>query len=119
VNADAVLDRIVAGDEAVAPDIFRLEIQNLLLSAERNGRITTADVDEALARLRDLPIHLDPNPSRFLPGSESYLARAYDLTTYDAAYLACAEDLGAEIVTADGPLADAARDLGLTCTEIF
>jgi predicted nucleic acid-binding protein len=117
-EADAVLDRIAAGETAVAPDIFRLEIQNVLLSAERMGRIRADQVDEALERLRDLPIHIENSDDRFVSGSELALARSYDLTTYDAAYLTCADDSGLELVTADAPLDRAARDFGLTTTFV-
>jgi len=112
------LDRIAAGESAIAPDVFRLEIQNLLLSAERMGRIRSDQVDEALERLRDLPIRIENEANRFLPGSELPLARSYDLTTYDAAYIACADDLGLELVTGDAPLDRAARDFGLTTTFV-
>lgn len=48
-----------------------------------------------------------------MPGAELALAREFDLTAYDAAYLACADDLNVELVTAHAPLERAARDFGL------
>lgn len=111
--SDAVLERIENGETAVAPDVFRLEIQNVLLSAERNSRIPSDEVDKALDELRNLPIHLRPAGNRFIPGIELGLARAYGLTPYGAAYLACADDLNAELVTADAPLERAARSFGI------
>jgi predicted nucleic acid-binding protein len=117
-SADAILDRIRSGARAVAPTLFRWEIGNLLLSAVRAGRIDSDEADGALDALRDLPVYLDPEGDRFFAGSEMRLARACDLTTYDAAYLAVALRLDAELVTADGSLAKAARDLGLQTTLV-
>lgn len=68
--------------------------------------------------LRDLPIHLDTTGDRFTAGAELQLANAYDLSLYDAAYLACAADLGGELVTADSALEHAGRDLGLKTTLV-
>ena len=46
------------------------------------------------------------------------LARAHDLTTYDAAYLACADDGNLELVTSDTPKYKAAQALGLAATFV-
>lgn len=118
-NAEAVLTRIARGDAAIAPELFRWEIENVLLAAERAGRIDAGDVNDAMWRLRDLPIHLRPGPYRFLAGTELALARAYGLTSYDAAYVVCADDLNLELITADVPLSRAAKDLGLSVTLII
>jgi predicted nucleic acid-binding protein len=111
-DADAVLKRAEI-ETAVAPSIFSLEIQNLLLSAERAGRIASQEVEDALDVLRDLPVRLVTSGDRFIPIAELALAREFDLSAYDAAYLACAEDLDLELVTADAPLEHAARSFGL------
>jgi len=39
------------------------------------------------------------------------------LSTYDAAYVALAEDLGADLVTADRRLARTAEILGVSCVS--
>jgi predicted nucleic acid-binding protein len=41
------------------------------------------------------------------------MARATGLTAYDASYLHLAQDLGSPLATFDGPLSQAARQLGL------
>jgi predicted nucleic acid-binding protein len=116
--ADAILDRIRSGERIVAPALFRWEISNLLLSALRAGRIEVEETESALDALRDIPIYLDPPGDRFFTGSEMRLAQACGLSAYDAAYLASALTLDAELVTADAPLARAARDLGLQATLV-
>jgi predicted nucleic acid-binding protein len=112
-EADALLKRLEDGETAVAPDVFRLEIQNSLLSAERSSRILQDDVEAALDQLRNLPIRLVTRADRFIPGAEYALAREYDLSTYEAAYIVCADDLNARLVTSDSPLEHAARSLGI------
>lgn len=111
--AALVLDR-VAVDGAVVPALFRWELENVLLSAERAGRIDPNDVDAALETLRDLPIEVDSPGTRFFAGGEVRLARYYDLTPYDSAYLALAATRRLPLATFDDRLAYAARDLGLT-----
>ena len=53
--ADRVLDA-VASDGAVVPAIWLLEVANGLLSGERRGRLSAAEVDEALDLLSALPL---------------------------------------------------------------
>ncbi len=116
--ASDVLDRLAAGDTAHAPALFRWEIENVLLSALRAGRIDASEIDAALEALRDLPVYLEPAGDRFFSSSEIRLAQAYDLTAYDAAYLASALDLDAELITTDARLAKAARDIGIATTLV-
>jgi predicted nucleic acid-binding protein len=117
-DAEIILERILSGEKAAAPLLFEIEIQNALLSAERAKRILAAEVDEALESLHELSIRLQPHDETLAFGNEIALARAYSLSCYDAAYLSVALRLRTELVTADRPLARAARDLGIVTTEI-
>lgn len=110
--ANALLDRVLE-DGAYVPALFRWEMQNVLLSAERADRIDADDVDAALDSLRDLPIALEPAGERVFSGNEVRLARHYELTAYDAAYLCLAASRNIPLATTDAALARAARDLGL------
>ena len=110
--ADALLDRILA-EGAYVPALFRWEMESVLLGAERANRIDADDVDAALESLRDLPIALEPAGERFFSGNEVRLARHYDLTPYDAAYLCLATSRNIPLATTDVALAYAARDLGV------
>ncbi len=109
-GAGALLAR-VAAEGAHVPALFRWEIQSVLLGAERASRIDPDDVDAALAALRDLPIVVEPPGARVFSGSELQLARHYDLTPYDAAYLALAAGRHLPLATLDSALAHAASDL--------
>lgn len=116
--ADAVLDRLCAGESAYAPTLLRWELTNALLIAERASRLSASDVDDALDAVRNLHILLESGGNRLSAGSEVSIARAYGLTSYDGAYLALAAHLGIELVTADGPLDRAGRHLGLQTTFV-
>jgi predicted nucleic acid-binding protein len=115
--AQSLLDAVVV-EGAFVPALFRWEIENVLLGAERAGRIEPNDVDDALDLLRDLPIFIEPPGERVFAGNEVPLARYYDLTPYDAAYLSLAANQKIPLATTDNALAYAARDLGIVvCTE--
>ena len=95
---------------AHAPLLLRVELANILLVAERRGRLSPAEGDAILALVARLGLALDPAP----PGAEvTRLARAHGLTAYDASYLALALRLGAALVTADRALARAAAAEGV------
>jgi predicted nucleic acid-binding protein len=111
-GAAAILAR-VAEDGAYVPALFRWEMQSALLGAERASRISPDEVDAALEVLRDLPIIVEPPGERVFSGSELQLARHYDLTPYDAAYLALAAGRRVPLATFDAELAYAASDLGI------
>jgi predicted nucleic acid-binding protein len=110
--ADSVLQQ-VRTEGAYVPALFRWEIANVLLSAENAHRISSDDVDDGLDLLRDLPIFVDPPGDRIFGGGDVQLARHYDLTPYDAAYLNVAASRRLPLATADAALAHAARDLGI------
>jgi predicted nucleic acid-binding protein len=111
-GAGALLTHITSVG-AYVPALFRWEIQSVLLGAERASRIDPGDVDAALEALRDLPIVVDSPGERVFSGSELHLARHYDLTPYDAAYLALAAGRRLPLATFDAALAHAASDLGV------
>lgn len=116
-RADELLAQ-VASEGAYVPALFRWEIQSVLLGAERASRIDSDDVDEALQILRDLPIIVDSPGERVFTGSELHLARHYDLTPYDAAYLALAAARHLPLATVDSALAHAASDLGISVVSL-
>jgi predicted nucleic acid-binding protein len=113
VETDALLDQ-VALSGAHAPGLWRLEVANVLLMAERRGRLTTADVETRLSRLDRLPVQIDHEASGAALAKIVQFARSERLTAYDAAYLELALRRGATLATKDADLAQAARRLGLT-----
>jgi predicted nucleic acid-binding protein len=108
----AALEQAVAATFLV-PSIWPLEIINVLLVAERWGRITPAASAQFIDLLAALAIRMEPEP--FLPHETDLmdLSRRHGLSAYDAAYLRLAVKRGAALVTKDAALAHAARDEGV------
>ena len=106
--AEAVLESLETG-EALVPAIWPLEVGNVLLVAERKKRLSEASVVRFLALLNSLPITVEQEtPERMLKEIVS-LARAHELSTYDASYLDLAMRLGLPIATQDASLTGAAK----------
>jgi predicted nucleic acid-binding protein len=89
------------GDKAVVPPLWYWEIANVLLSAERNKRITSADAHHHLKLLSTFPIDSDPLSASEAWRTTHHLARAHKLTSYDAAYLELAIRRGLPLATFD------------------
>jgi len=105
---DAVLNKLEYST-AFVPSIWPLEVGNVLLVAERNKRLRQADSIRFIALLSELPIIVEPeSPDRMMNEIVS-IARAYDLSTYDASYLDLAMRKGIPIATLDKGLLRAAK----------
>ena len=100
----------MADEDAVAPDLLQHEVRNILLIAERRGRISPDSLHSALARLRAVPLRL---VARGDDVEIVRLARQHRLTAYDAAYLALALLEGLPLATLDRRLAEAALAEGI------
>ena len=103
-RADKALERLIE-DGALAPYLWHMETRNTLLVAERRGRLSAEAVNERLDALKGLPIRTDEEPDLQLAFN---LARAHDLSFYDALYLELAKRENAELATLDGALGQAA-----------
>lgn len=107
-RANAVRVAVENGADAWIPAHWWLEIGNGLLMAERRGRITANLVAQALSLVNALPFEEDEETAEQIPVRTFTLARKYDLTIYDAAYLELAQRRGAMLATFDGQLLKAA-----------
>lgn len=108
---DYAIDVLVGGGEAVVPALWRLELANVLVVAERRKRLTEADTVKFLDLLDGLPIYVVPDAGS--TAAFITLARAHGLTAYDAVYLDVALRTGLPLATLDHRLADAARAAGV------
>jgi predicted nucleic acid-binding protein len=109
--ADEILARLQE-DDAIAPSIWPLEIANGLRSAERRGRLDEADLPGVRRLLAALPIAVETLGLQRALGEVLPLARALQLTAYDAAYLDLALRTGFALATVDDYLAQAASAAG-------
>lgn len=106
--ADKILDSLEQY-EAITPSIWPLEVGNVLLVAERKGRLTEADNIRFLNLINDLPITVQQEtPDRMLKEILA-LARECHISSYDASYLDLAMKNGLPIATQDSGLKKAAK----------
>jgi predicted nucleic acid-binding protein len=110
-RAEAVLG-LFPQARALVPSLWVTEMANALRSAERRRRLTQERADRILEDLLAFPIAVDPvemaTAWRLLA-----LARQFDLTPYDAAYLELALRENLPLATRDGALDRAAAEAGL------
>lgn len=108
--ADEALSRL-ARNPALVPYFWHIEVRNVLLNAERRGRLTAERAAQHPATLSALPVTTDTA----LALNAAYgLAQAYGLTFYDAVYLELALRRNAPVATLDNALGRAAVAAGLT-----
>lgn len=106
--AEDVMATLVSVD-AVVPNLWHLEVCNVVSRSERRGDIDIALSEGFLAQLENLPIFADPLTSNQAFSRTLGLARNYNLSSYDAAYLELAIREGLPIATLDDALAKAAK----------
>ena len=97
---------------ALVPGLWHLEVANVLLQAEKRGRVTTADVAMRLKLIAESPITTDNETTTRAWREILALARAEELTTYDA-YLELAIRRGLPLMTKDAALIAAAGRNGV------
>ena len=108
-RAIAALDLLgLAG--AFVPQLWHYEVRNVLLVAERRGRLLKEQTEERLDSLKGLPIFIDREPDLHTAFN---IARQHGLSFYDALYLELAKRRRAALATLDAKLARAALAEGL------
>ena len=113
---DAALDRLGSAGMAI-PELWFLEITNILGLAERRGRLSRAGVDDALRFLLTLRLVVDGPVSLARCARILDLMRAHHLTAYDATYLELAERLQLPLATKDRALQAAASLAGVALLQ--
>ena len=112
-TAALVEDAIVRRADAplIGQVLLRAEVADAFSVAVRRVRLTMAQAQQAAAFADGLPIELDPQAADV--GALLMAANTHGLTAYDAIYLQLAVARGADLLTADTALADAARRAGV------
>jgi predicted nucleic acid-binding protein len=110
--SDALFEQ-VRDQGAVVPGLWHLEVANVLLQAEKRGRIAAGDVAMRLELIAELPITTDNETTARAWREILALARAERLTTYDATYLELAIRRGLPLQTKDAALIAAAKRSGV------
>jgi predicted nucleic acid-binding protein len=97
--------------EVVVPDIWWLELVNVLLVGERRGRINQEETQASLAFLRQIPLTVYPTTSPDALNRTLFLGRQHNLAAYDAAYLELALREQTLLATIDTRFSEVARSL--------
>ena len=111
--ASEALRHRIAADGAVVPALWWLEVANVLLLAERKGRVAPSERAAALGSLAALPITTDDETASRAWSDTLALAEGHRLTVYDAAYLELALRWRLPLATLDRDLLVAAGACGV------
>jgi predicted nucleic acid-binding protein len=107
----------LSNKRAAVPVLWFYEVGNGLLMAHRRKRIRFDQVEGFLARLQALPIDaVQQLPMEIF--ELSVIAQKYNLTNYDAAYLALAARLHLPLATTDVDLRHAAAAAGVVILTV-
>ncbi|OGD11700.1 MAG: DNA-binding protein [Candidatus Aminicenantes bacterium RBG_13_62_12] len=105
--ADSVLERL-ADTVAYVPSVWPLEVVNVLLAAERKRSMSQANSVRFISLVSELPIIVENDNFEKTMKELLGLARAHDLSSYDASYLELAMRKGLPLATLDDKLRKAA-----------
>jgi predicted nucleic acid-binding protein len=111
-GAWAILEQLQT-HQAHVPALWLWETANVLVQAERRGRISGAASRIFLGLLEDLPISVDQPSTASVWHDTLALARSHRLTSYDAAYLELALRRGLPLASRDKALQAAAGAEGV------
>ncbi len=111
--ADAVLQTLIDGAVAVVPLIWKLEVVNALVVAERRKRITPEKSARFIQDLQRFAIEVDADGTDQIFTTVLHQARQFQRSAYDASYLELAKRRGLPFASKDEPLLTAAERLGV------
>jgi predicted nucleic acid-binding protein len=100
--------------QALVPSLWAVEIANALVAGERRKRLTAAEIVRFFELLNGLSIVTDIQTASRALSDTLQLARAHNLSAYDAAYLELAMREGMVLATLDERLKSAAIAVGVT-----
>ena len=110
-----VLERLQAGEQALVPSFWSLEILNSLLIGERRGRISKDQMRTFLSDLEVLRPRFDHASMELVCGPVQRFCRDHKLTPYDAIYVELAKRANCPLATQDQVQRDAAVALSIEC----
>ena len=110
---DQLLDTLQNGAQAWVPALWHLELANVLVGAQRRGRIDQAGIEAFLSHLTSYAISVDVETIARAWTKTLDLAVRHGLSAYDAAYLELALRRDLPLATKDRALINAARRAGV------
>lgn len=103
--------RLLEKTEAAVPALWALEVMNVLLVAERRGRLLPSESEEFVGLLGLLPIIVEPASG--ISSRVMDLGRTYGLSAYDAAYIELSLRKGLPMATKDDAVRKVMASLGI------
>ncbi len=110
--AEKVLDSL-SDTLFFVPNLWHLEAINVLVRAEKRQWLSSEQSQLFLALVMQLPIQVDNETARNAMTTTLTLAREYNLSAYDAAYLELALRFNMPLATLDVDLRKAAVKVGV------
>lgn len=98
---------------ALVPSIWPLEVANVIARAEAKNLIGEAQSAEFTSTLKEMAIKIDSATAVHALDDTLQLARRFNLSAYDAAYLELALRQGVPMATLDANLRDALARTGV------
>ena len=108
-----MLQAVIDGASVFVPAIWRLEVINSLVVAERRKLVLPAKSDKFLQDLQQFTITVDVDGLDQVFNDVLDQARLYQRSAYDASYMELAKRRGIPLATKDEPLRKAAEELGV------
>jgi predicted nucleic acid-binding protein len=112
-GASQARNLIIAGARPVVPALWRYEVANAIVIAERRGRLTASQVGTLAADLEEFSHAVEVDPLMVRASVLIETAQRTRLTVYDAGYLELASRRKLPLATLDEKLREAARRDGL------
>jgi predicted nucleic acid-binding protein len=116
-STDALLDRVVV-DDVLVPNIWLVEVANVVLRTVREGRVPADRALGQINRLMGLPLIIEPGLTRSQAVSVAGYAAILGLKMADAVYLELAARKGLPLATMDRRLGEAARRMELSVLPV-
>lgn len=110
---EQVKEAVRMGARPVVPALWPIETTHVILRAERRERLSANKTLEILTLLKSLPVEMDDVSSRVSFSEGWALAKAHELSAYDALYLELAMRRGLPLASLDGPFQKAALKAGV------
>ena len=109
-----MLQAVIDGAAVIVPAIWKLEVVNTLVVAERRKKVAPVKSTAFLRDLQKFTITVDLEGLDWAFSTVLDQARLHQRSAYDASYLELAKRRGLPLATRDQPLGKAAQELGIS-----